>query len=115
MKKATANALDILDRRHPPTAADLEQRKVFREQLEIAEMIHQAREEAGLSQRQLADRVGTTASVICRLEDGDYDGHSMAMLRRVADALGKRVQVRFVAASRGETNALVGQSRRVRG
>ncbi len=40
--------------------------------------------------------MGTTASVICRLEDADYEGHSMAMLRRIAAALKKRVEVRFV-------------------
>jgi len=40
--------------------------------------------------------VGTTASVICRLEDADYDGHSLGMLRRIAAALDKRVQIRFV-------------------
>jgi len=44
--------------------------------------------------------VGTTASVICRLEDAEYDGHSLAMLRRIAEALGKRVEVRFVSAGR---------------
>jgi hypothetical protein len=37
--------------------------------------------------------------VICRLEDADYDGHSLAMLRRVAAAVGKRVEVRFVPAT----------------
>jgi ribosome-binding protein aMBF1 (putative translation factor) len=98
-KRTSSNAVEILDRRYPPSAGDLKQRKTFREQIEIAEMIHQAREEAGLSQRQLAHRVGTTASVICRLEDGEYEGHSMAMLRRVAYALDKRVQVRFIPAS----------------
>jgi len=41
--------------------------------------------------------VGTTASVICRLEDADYSGHSLAMLRRIAAAVGMRVEVRFVA------------------
>jgi len=95
-KPKMTNALDILNRRHPPAEKDLAQRKEFREQIEVAELIHQARTEAGLSQRQLADRVGTTASVICRLEDGSYEGHSMAMLRRVADGLGQRVEVRFV-------------------
>jgi len=40
--------------------------------------------------------VDTTASVISRLEDADYEGHSLAMLRRVASALGKRVEIRFV-------------------
>lgn len=104
-KAATTNALHILNRRHPPTADDLEQRQAFREQIEIAGMIYQARDRAGLSQRQLADRVGATASVICRLENGDYYGHSMAMLRRIADALGQRVQVRFVPASQSEMRA----------
>jgi transcriptional regulator with XRE-family HTH domain len=50
----------------------------------------------GLSQRALAKLVGTTASVICRLEDADYEGHSMAMLNRIAAALNKRVEIHFV-------------------
>jgi transcriptional regulator with XRE-family HTH domain len=62
----------------------------------VARQIYQLRTEAGLSQRELAARVGTTASVICRLEDADYDGHSLALLRRVAAAVGRRVEVRFV-------------------
>jgi hypothetical protein len=33
--------------------------------------------------------------VISRLEDADYEGHSLPMLRRIAAALGKRVEVRF--------------------
>ena len=62
----------------------------------IAMSIYQLRTEAGLSQRELAALVGTTASVISRLEDANYEGHSMAMLRRIAAAVGKRVEVRFV-------------------
>lgn len=92
------NALDILDKRHPPSAEDIEQRAGFGQAMEIAELIHAARTAAGLSQRELAERVGTTASVICRLEDADYDGHSLSMLRRIAVALGKRIELRFVAA-----------------
>jgi ribosome-binding protein aMBF1 (putative translation factor) len=95
-KKKTANSLEILNRRHPPTAADLEMRTAFRQQIEIAELIHRARLNAGLSQRELAQRIGTTASVICRLEDADYGGHSLGILRRIAQALGQRVEVRFV-------------------
>jgi ribosome-binding protein aMBF1 (putative translation factor) len=63
---------------------------------ELAQMIYDLRVAAGLTQRQLAERIGTTPSVISRLEDADYAGHSMAMLRRVADALHQRVEVRFV-------------------
>jgi DNA-binding XRE family transcriptional regulator len=65
---------------------------------EIARDIYRLRTEAGLTQRALAKLVGTTASVICRLEDAEYEGHSLSMLRRVAAALGKRVEVRFLPA-----------------
>ena len=54
------------------------------------------RTKTGLSQRAMARKAGTTASVICRLEDADYEGHSLAMLRRIAAALDKRVEIRFV-------------------
>ena len=63
---------------------------------EIARKIYQLRTKAGLSQRELARRVGTTASAICRLEDADYEGHSLFMLKRVASALNKRIEIRFV-------------------
>jgi ribosome-binding protein aMBF1 (putative translation factor) len=75
----------------------------FEEELvnaELARKIHDLRTDAGLTQKQLADRVGTTASVISRLEDADYQGHSLAMLRRIAAALGKRVEIRFVPTKR---------------
>jgi DNA-binding XRE family transcriptional regulator len=52
---------------------------------------------AGLTQKQLAKLAGTTPSVISRLEDADYDGHSLAMLRRIAAALDKPVEIRFVS------------------
>lgn len=61
----------------------------------IARTIYRLRTGARLSQRELARRVGTTASVICRLEDTDYQGHSMSMLRRIAAALNRRLEIRF--------------------
>lgn len=67
-----------------------------RENLRIAEQIYALRTAAGLSQKDLARRVGTTQSVISRLEDADYDGHSLNMLTRIAHALGHRVCVHFV-------------------
>jgi len=54
---------------------------------EIARKIFGMRTKAGLSQRNLAKRVGTSASAICRLEDGDYEGHSLSLLKRIAEAL----------------------------
>ncbi|MBI3837396.1 MAG: XRE family transcriptional regulator [Planctomycetia bacterium] len=67
-----------------------------RANMEVARKICDLREKAGLSQRALAKLVGTTASVICRLEDADYEGHSLAMLNRIATALDQRVEIRFV-------------------
>ncbi|SRR6266545_3407863 len=64
--------------------------------IEVAKLIYDLRKKAGLSQRQFAKKVGTTASVICRLEDADYEGHSLSMLKRIAAALERRVEIRFV-------------------
>ena len=63
---------------------------------DVARKIRELREEAGLSQRKLAELVGTTASVICRLEDADYEGHSLSMLNRIASALDRRIKIDFV-------------------
>lgn len=96
-REPTTDAVEILHRRYyegnPERLAELEE---ARADDETARMIYALRTEAGLTQRQLAKLVGTTASVICRLEDADYDGHSLAMLRRIASALNKRVEIRFV-------------------
>jgi DNA-binding XRE family transcriptional regulator len=67
---------------------------------ELARKVYDPRTEAGLTQKQLAKLVGPTPSVISRLEDADYEGHSMAMLRRIAAAVGKRVEIRFVKVKR---------------
>jgi len=67
-----------------------------RANLDIARKIYDLRTKAKLSQAQLAKKVGTTQSVISRLEDADYDGHSLAMLRRIASALERRIEIRFV-------------------
>ncbi|MBI1388293.1 MAG: helix-turn-helix domain-containing protein [bacterium] len=66
-----------------------------RTDLVIGQLIYDARMEAGLSQAELAKRVGTTQSVISRLEEADYEGHSLSMLQRVAAALNKRVRIEF--------------------
>ena len=70
---------------------------------DVASQIYKLRSRSGLSQRQLAAKVGTTASVICRLEDADYEGHSLSMLRRIATALGREVKIVFVPTRRRAT------------
>ena len=93
-RKKTTNAVDILHRRYvgedAERKAELEAARVH---AEVARTIHELRTEAGLSQKELADAVGTTQSVISRLEDEDYEGHSVSMLNRIAKALNQRLTV----------------------
>lgn len=63
----------------------------------VAEAIFALRERHGLTQKALAARARTTQSVVARLEDSDYTGHSLRMLVRIAAAVGERVEVSFVA------------------
>lgn len=97
MLKPATDAVAILHRRYyegkPARLKNLEEARANEE---IARKIHELRSTAGLTQTQLARLIGTTASVICRLEDADYQGHSLAMLRRIAGALNQRVEIRFV-------------------
>lgn len=65
---------------------------------EIARRIFDLRTKAGLSQRELAERIGTSASAICRLEDADYEGHSLFLLKRIAQALDTRIEIHFLPA-----------------
>ena len=67
--------------------------------IKAAQLICDMRSAAGVSQRELAKRVATTASVICRLEASDYEGHTLAMLSRSASALGWRIELHAVPKS----------------
>ena len=85
---------------------------------DVAVQIAALREQAGISQRELAKRLRTSQQQVSRLESPSYEGHSLSMLRRVADALHARVRVVFEAtpASGGmsvaEPAALYGRRRR---
>jgi ribosome-binding protein aMBF1 (putative translation factor) len=100
-RKSTTDAVEILHRQffrgQPERQRTLEE---ARADDEVARKIYELRRKAGLTQAQLAKMIGTTASVISRLEDADYEGHSLAMLRRIAAALNKRVEIRFVPVRR---------------
>jgi ribosome-binding protein aMBF1 (putative translation factor) len=61
----------------------------------VAQIIYDARTQAGLTQQQLADLIETKQSVIARLEDSAYEGHSLSMLQRIAQALNQRVEIQL--------------------
>jgi len=96
-KTTTTDAVKILHNRYiKDDPKRLESLKKEREKAYIAGQIYNLRIQVGLSQAQLAKLVGTTQSVISRLEDADYSGHSFNMLHRIASALHCRVEVRLV-------------------
>jgi len=59
----------------------------------VAAQLTSLRRKAGLSQKELARRVGTSQQQISRLESPSYGGHSLSMLRRVAEVFGAAVHV----------------------
>jgi DNA-binding XRE family transcriptional regulator len=67
-----------------------------RMQNDAAWKIHRLRAQSGLNQLDLARLMGTSRSAIYRLEDPDYWGHSLPVLRRLAAAVGTRLEIRFV-------------------
>lgn len=62
---------------------------------DVALQITDLRRQAGLSQKELAKLLKTSQQQISRLESPGYEGHSLSMLRRVAEALHARVRVVF--------------------
>jgi antitoxin HicB len=57
--------------------------------------IEKALESAGMTQAELARRMGVSRSVVSRITDPFYFGHTVSTLRRVADALGVDLEVRL--------------------
>ncbi|MBK7644776.1 MAG: helix-turn-helix domain-containing protein [Planctomycetes bacterium] len=93
--RMTNDAMVIIDRL---TGNDPVRRAGIADQwinLEIAQLVYDVRKQAGLTQAQLARKVGTTQSVISRLEDSDYGAQSLTMLRRIARALELYLRISF--------------------
>ena len=89
----------LLDRISDPLEREQRRRGVelARLRLELAQTVHALREKRGLTQTDLARKVGTRQPNIARLERGEASGlPSLDLLGRVADALGGRLDVRIV-------------------
>jgi ribosome-binding protein aMBF1 (putative translation factor) len=93
----TRDAMKIIDKM---IGDDVELKQLIadaRVSSQIAQMVYDARIAAGFTQKELAEMVGTGQSAIARLEDADYDGHSLTMLQRIAEALNCHIQLSIVA------------------
>jgi ribosome-binding protein aMBF1 (putative translation factor) len=92
----TRDATRVLDRM---TGDDEGLRQMVAEETlnaEVARLIYEARTAAELTQAELAELLDTKQPVIARLEDADYEGHSLSMLQRIAVALNQRIEISFV-------------------
>ncbi len=93
-RRKTANAVSIIHHRYvkndPLRKASLRAERV---NAEVASIVHQMRVEARMTQVQFAKAIGTTQSVISRLEDADYKGHSLTMLSRIASVMDRELTV----------------------
>ena len=95
--RTTSDAIEIIDKLL--VGKDEKMRRLIDEATVnclVAQLIYDARHEAALTQAQLAKLVGTKQPVISQLEDADYEGHSLSMLQRIGEALGKRLVLGFV-------------------
>ena len=102
VRQKTTDAVKILHKRYiKGDKKRLEEIEAEKERASIAEQIYALRIKAGLTQAELAERIGTTQSVISRLEDADYNGHTLAILRRIGKALEQKVSIQFVPDTSG--------------
>jgi transcriptional regulator with XRE-family HTH domain len=74
-------------------------------------MVRGMREARGLSQRELAERMGTTQSLVGRLEAGG-SRPTIVTLERVAHALGLQLEVRFNDGPRSRRSPLLAAAER---
>lgn len=94
-QKRSTSAREILRRRYFRTAEQIASRDETHRQMALGVKIRRLREEAGMTQQELADKIGTQPSAISRIEDADYDAHSLTFLQKVADALDMLLLVDF--------------------
>ncbi len=71
---------------------------------EVGERVRDARESAGLTQRELAARMGTSQAAVARLEAGGT-GATLTTLQKLASALELTVSIEFRAAGGGESRS----------
>lgn len=104
-KKKRRSAVEITNRM---IGSDADLRRAVEEEtagLRVAMLIADARERAGLTQKELAERIGTSQSTIARLESASYEGHSLSTLVRIAVALDNRLEIRLVPRRGGRRSA----------
>lgn len=91
MSRRSADKLPEMVENHGPTTTWLGAREEF----SIAHEIIRSRVTAGMSQKELAEKIGTTQSAIARLESGDHTP-SVSTLKRVAAATDTQLHIKLI-------------------
>ena len=94
MKKTSFDTYLAEQMRNPEFAARFESAG---EAWDVSLQLAALREQAGLTQKELARKLKTSQQQVSRFESPSYEGHSLAMLRRAAKALNARVRVAIEA------------------
>lgn len=85
--------------KHPLTAVERAEIDVRKEQM-LAEVrayrLRELREQAGLTQAQLAERIGVGQRQVSKIERGDLDSAKIGTIRRYLDAVGGSLAVEYV-------------------
>ncbi len=90
--------IDLLERRERAAEARdalLAQQAVAPEEVHLGRAITRARKISGLSLEELAEKIGTTSTTLRQLERSESSGHSLNLLKRVAEALSMQLNVGF--------------------
>jgi ribosome-binding protein aMBF1 (putative translation factor) len=95
-KTASKIVFDRYYRGRPKKIARLRE---IAQDMAIGDRVRALREQVGLTQAQLARKIGSQPSQISRIEDADYEGHSVQTLRKIARALHARLEIQFVIAN----------------
>ncbi len=105
--KKTTDAIEILDSMDAHIPDREARRKEARINGNVALEVYRLREKAGLTQEQLAALVACEPLLIDDLESGNFDGDSLPIMQKIADALGVRLNKKRIY---GASNALLAGS-----
>jgi ribosome-binding protein aMBF1 (putative translation factor) len=93
----------LLDELHEEIAANPVMNEAYQKELarlRLANQILEVRQVAGMSQQDLAERIGTKQSAIARMERGNYTGYTVSTLAKIAAAVGRHLEIGFTPIGR---------------
>lgn len=87
------NIKDIIEKERIGSEAFRQEYDDRREATNVARQLYALREKRGLTQAELARRIGTNQQAISRLENPHYKGYTVAFLQKVVEALGGKIKI----------------------